>query len=111
MSRKTVAVFPGDDASPEVMHPTVELLEKLHLPIDFVYPMVGNEALAAHGSRFPETSKAQVDEADATFFGSTSGQSTEALVLSSLGQANLCQCSPLPISPGLSIPHGKPRKY
>ena len=30
MSRKTVAVFPGDDASPEVMHPTVELLEKLH---------------------------------------------------------------------------------
>ena len=108
MTRKTVTVFPGDDASPEVMHPTVELLEKLHLPIDFVYPMVGNEALAAHGSRFPETSKAQVDEADATFFGSTSGQSTESLFYLRWGKQTYANVRPCQFRPGYRSPMANP---
>ena len=34
-----VAVFYGDDASPEVMQPTVDLLRSLHLDIDFIEPL------------------------------------------------------------------------
>jgi len=33
MSQSKVAVFLGDDASPEVMVPTIALLEKMKVPI------------------------------------------------------------------------------
>ena len=66
--------------------------------------MVGNEALAAHGSRFPETSKAQVDEADATFFGSTSGQSTEALFYLRWGKQTYANLRPCQFRPGYRSP-------
>ena len=35
MEHKKVVVFNGDDASPEVMIPTVEILEEMELPIIF----------------------------------------------------------------------------
>ena len=35
MANKQVAVFMGDDASPEVMVPTVDLLRGMNLGIDF----------------------------------------------------------------------------
>mgnify|MGYP005736714641 CR=1 FL=1 len=41
MSNKQVAVFYGDDASPEVMQPTVDLLRSMNLGIDFIEPLVG----------------------------------------------------------------------
>ncbi len=92
------------------MHPDgCELLEKLQLPIDFVYPMVGNDApSAAHGARFPETSKAQVDEADATFFGSTSGQSTEALFYLRWGKQTYANVRPCQFRPGYRSPMANP---
>ena len=108
MITKTVAVFPGDDASPEVMIPTVALLEKLQLPIEFVYPMVGDAALSEHGARFPDASKAQVDEADATFFGSTSGQSTEALFYLRWGKQTYANVRPCQFRPGYRSPMANP---
>ena len=79
MGQKKVVVFNGDDASPEVMIPTVEILKSLDLSIEFDYPLIGQEAIQATGENFPAATRGAIDEADATFFGSTSGQSTAAL--------------------------------
>jgi len=79
MANKQVAVFMGDDASPEVMAPTVDLLRNMDLGIDFIEPVVGQAAKKAYGTLFPDEAKAQIDAADATFFGSTSGDSTPVL--------------------------------
>ena len=108
MIRQTVAVFPGDDASPEVTMPTVALLEKMQLPIDFVYPICGDQALASHGSRFPDVSKSQVDAADATFFGSTSGQSTEALFYLRWGKQTYANVRPCRFRHGFRSPMANP---
>ena len=37
-NHKTVVVIPGDDAAPEAVYPTVDLLRKLGLEIDFTFP-------------------------------------------------------------------------
>ena len=34
-NRKKVVVIPGDDAAPEAVFPTIEILENLGLDIDF----------------------------------------------------------------------------
>ena len=67
MANKQVAVFMGDDASPEVMAPTVDLLRGMDLGIDFIEPLVGQVAKEASGTLFPDEAKAQIDAADATF--------------------------------------------
>lgn len=108
MSQFNVAVFLGDDASPEVMKPTVALLERMQLPIDFVYPTVGSVALESQGSRFPEASKNQVDRADATFFGSTSGDSTEALFYLRWGKQTFANVRPCLWRPGFRSPLANP---
>ena len=64
MSNKQVAVFYGDDASPEVMQPTVDLLRAMNLGIDFIEPLVGQAAKDATGTLFPDAAKAQIDAAD-----------------------------------------------
>ena len=43
MENKTVVVVDGDDASPEVMIPTVDILESLGLPITFQRPLIGQQ--------------------------------------------------------------------
>ena len=50
----TIAVIEGDDASPEVVRPTVQLLTDMQLGINWVYPLVGELAEREHGSPFPE---------------------------------------------------------
>ena len=57
MNNKQVAVFYGDDASPEVMKPTVDLLRSMNLGIDFIEPLVGTAAKDATGTLFPEEAK------------------------------------------------------
>ena len=44
-NRKKVAVIPGDDAAPEAVFPTIELLKQLDLNIDFELPPYGEEAM------------------------------------------------------------------
>lgn len=73
MARKKVCVIKGDDASPEVMIPTVEILEGMKLGIEFLWPVTGDEAVQKYGSPFPPEAKKAVDEADSTLFGSTRG--------------------------------------
>lgn len=68
---KKVCVVKGDDASPEVVLPTVQLLEEMDLGIEFLRPLTGDEAIAKYGDGFPQSAKQLIDEADCALFGST----------------------------------------
>ena len=50
MSTKHVTVFNGDDASPEVMVPAVDILKSMNLDIEFSYPLIGAAAKVATGA-------------------------------------------------------------
>ena len=108
MSNKQVAVFYGDDASPEVMQPTVDLLRSMNLGIDFIEPLVGKAAKEAFGTLFPDTAKAQIDAADATFFGSTSGDSTPVLFYLRWGKQTYANVRPCLYVPGFNSPMAHP---
>lgn len=108
MAGKQIAVFYGDDASPEVMVPTVNLLRSMDLGIDFVEPLVGQAAKQATGSLFPEEAKAQIDAADATFFGSTSGDSTPVLFYLRWGKQTFANVRPCLYVPGFNSPMANP---
>ena len=108
MANKQVAVFLGDDASPEVMRPTVDLLRAMDLDIDFVEPVVGQAAKQATGTLFPDAAKAQIDAADATFFGSTSGDSTSVLFYLRWGKQTYVNLRPCVYTPGFNSPLARP---
>jgi len=109
MRDKQVVVIDGDDASPEVMRPAVEILEALRLPIRFVRPPVGEEARQRFGSAFPEIAKQAIDGSDATFFGSTSGASTAALFYLRWGKQTYANVRPCKWFPGYRSPLKEPR--
>ncbi len=69
----TVCVIPGDDAAPEVMRPTVEILRLLAPDIRFVEPPCGRDAQARFGTAFPDETRAAIDAADCTLFGASGG--------------------------------------
>jgi 3-isopropylmalate dehydrogenase len=73
MGKKKVCVVKGDDASPEFVLPTVEILEGMKLGIEFLWPATGEEGVQKYGSPFPPEAKKAVDEADCTLFGSARG--------------------------------------
>ena len=108
MANKQVAVFLGDDASPEVMRPTLDLLRAMDLGIDFVEPVVGQAAKQATGTLFPDAAKAQIDAADATFFGSTSGDSTQVLFYLRWGKQTYANLRPCVYTPGFNSPLAQP---
>ena len=108
MSNKQVAVFYGDDASPEVMQPTVDLLRSMNMGIDFIEPLVGQAAKDATGTLFPDAAKAQIDSADATFFGSTSGDSTPVLFYLRWGKQTFANVRPCLYVPGFNSPMANP---
>ena len=108
MEQKTVVVFNGDDASPEVMIPVVEILEGMGLPISYEYPLIGQDAIDSVGENFPDSTRASIDAADATFFGSTSGQSTAALFYLRWGKQTYANVRPCEWMPGFRSPLANP---
>ena len=74
-TRSRVAVIPGDDAAPEAVHATLEVLRAMDLPIQWeVLP--DGETLARELSR-PERDRMlreTIDACDAALFGATSGK-------------------------------------
>lgn len=68
---KKVCVIKGDDASPEVVVPTVQILESMGLDIEFLWPLTGDEAIAKYGDVFPPSARQAVDESDCAIMGST----------------------------------------
>ena len=70
MTRR-VCVVKGDDASPEVVVPTVQILEGMNLDIEFIRAETGDEAVAKYGTIFPESAKKMIDGSDYAIMGST----------------------------------------
>ena len=101
---KTIAVIEGDDAAPEAVRPTIKLLEKLNIGLEFVRPVVGEAAERETGSAFPEAAKAIIDSADTTFFGSTSGKSGTALRYLRWGKDTYANVRPCLHLPGCASP-------
>ena len=108
MSSKQVIVFLGDDASPEVMQPTIEIIESMALGIEFSYPLIGEAAEQATGKALPDETKQAIDDADATLFGSTSGNSTAALFYLRWGKQTFANVRPSLWQPGYASPMANP---
>ncbi len=106
--RKRVAVIEGDDASPEAVRPTIALLDTMNLPIEWIYPLVGDPAMAQYGSPFPAESRAQIDGADTTFFGSTSGSSGASLFYLRWGKQTFANVRPARYLTGARSPLADP---
>lgn len=68
---KKVVVLPGDDASPEAMYPTLDLIRKLKLEIEFVEFPPGDRWVRGETE---QRVRAAIDASDTTLFGSTSGK-------------------------------------
>lgn len=70
---REVCIFEGEDAAPEAMRPTVELLEALGLDIEFVFPPVEDHADDLAAGRVPPAITDPIDGADAVLFGAARG--------------------------------------
>ena len=105
---KRVAVIEGDEASPEAVRPTIELIDALRLGIEFLYPVVGEAARLESGSPFPAAAKALIDDADTTFFGSSSGSSGAALFYLRWGKQTYANVRPAAYLPGARSPLARP---
>jgi len=108
MTPRRIALIPGEDAAPEAFEPTVELIDRLGLDIEWVRPPVGNAARASHGSTFPDVARRAIDEADTTFFGATSGPSAAALFHLRWGKQTYANVRPARYLPGARSPLADP---
>ena len=72
---KHIVIIPGDDAAPEAMAPTVQILKGLSLDITFTEFPSGEEGVKQYGSRkaFEAALRGAIDQSDSTLFGSTNG--------------------------------------
>ncbi|MFK7914401.1 MAG: isocitrate/isopropylmalate family dehydrogenase [Pseudomonadales bacterium] len=107
---KTVAVIKGEDAAPEAMDATLEVLQHMHLDLAWVFPVVGKPAKEQHGTVFPDAAKAMIDSADATLFGATSGPCTKALFYLRWGKQTYANLRPTRYLTGFQSPLAAPEK-
>ncbi len=105
---KRVVAIPGEDAAPEAFHPSVELIERLGVDIEWVWPEVGLPAKAATGHLFPDAAREAIDTSDATLFGSTSGPSGPALLYLRWGRGTYANVRPARWCPGYRSPLAHP---
>jgi isocitrate/isopropylmalate dehydrogenase len=103
-----VVVIEGEDAAPEAVRPSVEVLQSLGLDIEWLHPLVGQPAIDACGEPFPAESRRVIDAADATFFGATSGKSAPALFHLRWGRATYANVRPVRTFPGCRSPLARP---
>jgi len=75
----TVCVIAGDDAAPEVVRPTAEVLRLLVPDIRFVEAPGGREASERYGDAFPDETRKAIDTAACTLFGASGGPSRPIL--------------------------------
>jgi len=103
-----VAVIPGEDAAPEAMNPSVDILSALVPSIEWLYPVVGDDAVEQFGNPFPDEAKALIDSASATYFGSTNGASSAALFYLRWGKGTYANVRPALYYPGAVTPLADP---
>jgi isocitrate/isopropylmalate dehydrogenase len=100
----------GDDAAPEVMRPTVELLRLLAPAIHFVEAPSGREAVARSGEAFPAETRAAIDAADCTLFGASGGPSRPVLWYLRWGKDTFVNIRPVRWCPGYRSPMQHPER-
>lgn len=109
MGVKKVAVIEGEDAAPEAVRPTVELLDRMNLGIEWVYPPVGEKGEQMYQNTFPGAAREIIDASDTTLFGATSGKSALALFYLRWGKNTYANVRPSRWTPGykssLARPH------
>ncbi len=104
MANRKVVVLPGDDAAPEAMEATMEVLGALELPIDYLEFPPGDQWV--RGETDARARKA-IDESDTTLFGSTSGKTTSIGYLR-WGKQTYANVRPAKWSPGYKSPMAHP---
>ena len=102
---KRVVVIEGEDASPEAVRPTVALLESLGLAIEWIVPENQKDSAPITISA---STKAAIDDSDATLFGSTSGASQGALFYLRWGKGTFANVRPTRWHPGCPSPLADP---
>jgi isocitrate/isopropylmalate dehydrogenase len=108
VSPKRVVVIEGEDASPEAVRPTVELVNALGVDLEWLYPPVGQAGIDACGSQFPDAARTAIDASDATLFGATSGKSALALLHLRWGRQTYANVRPARHFPGARSPLARP---
>ncbi|HUI26577.1 MAG TPA: isocitrate/isopropylmalate family dehydrogenase [Candidatus Kryptonia bacterium] len=93
-----VVVIEGEDAAPEAVRPTVELVDRLGLDIEWVRPDVDDHAATCRA----------IDASDATLFGATSGRSVAALFYLRWGKSTYANVRPARWLPGYRSPMARP---
>jgi isocitrate/isopropylmalate dehydrogenase len=109
-SSPTVCVIPGDDAAPEVVQPTVEILRELAPAIRFVEPPCGRPAQERYGTAFPDETRAAIDNADCTLFGASGGPSRPILWYLRWGKGTFINIRPMRWVPGYNSPMRHPER-
>jgi isocitrate/isopropylmalate dehydrogenase len=105
-----VCVIGGDDAAPEVMRPTVELLRLLAPDIRFNEALSGREAKEQYGEVFPTVTREAIDEADCTLFGASGGPSRPILWYLRWGKQTYVNVRPVQWYPGCRSPMLNPER-
>lgn len=108
MTKRVVAI-PGEDASPEAFEPTVALVDRLGLDVEWMRPPVGQSGIDVCGHPFPPAARDAIDASDATLFGSTSGPSALALFYLRWGKQTYANVRPAQWFPGARSPLADPR--
>jgi isocitrate/isopropylmalate dehydrogenase len=106
----SVCVVAGDDAAPEVVRPTVELLRTLVPTLRFVEAISGREAVARYGEPFPAETRAVIDTASCTLFGASGGPSRPVLWYLRWGKLTAVNIRPVRWCPGYRSPMLHPER-
>ena len=89
-----VVVVEGEDASPEAVRPTVLLIDRLGLDLEWLRPPIGMAAIALGQKPFPAEARAAIDASDATLFGSASRASIPAFLYLRWGKQTYANVRP-----------------
>lgn len=108
---KHVVIIPGDDAAPEAMTPTVEILKSLNLDIVWTEFPSGEEGIRRYGSRaaFDQALREAIDQSDTTLFGSTNG-TTGGINYLRWGKQTFANVRPARWRPGFRSPVRNPER-
>jgi isocitrate/isopropylmalate dehydrogenase len=108
VSAKRVVVIEGEDAAPEAIRPSVALIDRLGVEIEWLHPPVGQRAIECSGSAFPAEAQRAIDDSDAALFGATSGKSAAALFYLRWGRQTYANVRPTRFRPGYRSPLAHP---
>src|SRR6266567_6041558 len=106
----TVCVIVGDDAAPEVVRPTVDVLRLLVPDIYFVEAPGGREASESYGDAFPDETRKAIDAAACTLFGASGGPSRPILWYLRWGKETYANIRPMRWRPGYLSPMLHPER-